>query len=60
MPLSWNEIRHNSIRFAKDWAGVTREESEKQTFWNEFFAAFGIQRRAAAKTKMRAHSQELK
>lgn len=48
MPLSWNEIRHNAIRFAKDWAGVTREESEKQTFWNEFFAAFGINRRAVA------------
>ena len=48
MPLSWNEIRHNAIRFAKDWVGVTREESEKQTFWNEFFAAFGINRRAVA------------
>lgn len=48
MPLSWNEIRHNAIRFARDWAGETREESEKQTFWNEFFAAFGINRRAVA------------
>jgi type I restriction-modification system DNA methylase subunit len=48
MPLSWNEIRHNAIRFSKDWAGVTREESEKQTFWNEFFAVFGIHRRAVA------------
>ena len=48
MPLSWNEIRHNAIRFAKDWAGETREEAEKQTFWNEFFAAFGINRRAVA------------
>ncbi len=48
MPLSWNEIRHNAIRFAKDWAGVTREEAEKQTFWNEFFAVFGIQRRTVA------------
>jgi hypothetical protein len=48
MPLSWNEIRHNAIRFSRDWAGVTREEAEKQTFWNEFFAVFGIQRRAVA------------
>jgi hypothetical protein len=45
MPLSWNEIRHNAIRFARDWSGVTREESEKQTFWNEFFAVFGLNRR---------------
>ena len=48
MPLSWNEIRHNAIRFARDWAGETREEAEKQTFWNEFFVAFGIQRRTVA------------
>lgn len=48
MPLSWNEIRHNAIRFAKEWAGETREEAEKQTFWNEFFAAFGLSRRAVA------------
>ena len=28
MPLSWNEIRHNAIRFTKEWAGETREEAE--------------------------------
>ena len=37
MPLSWNEIRHNAIRFAKDWAGVTREEAEGKSFWDKFF-----------------------
>src|SRR4051794_40585328 len=48
MPISWNEIRHNAIRFAKEWAGESREAAERQTFWNEFFAVFGIKRRTVA------------
>ena len=42
MPLSWNEIRTNAIAFARDWKGETRERAEAGTFWNEFFAVFGI------------------
>jgi len=41
MPISWNEIRHNAIKFSRDWAGVRSERAEKQTFWNEFFEVFG-------------------
>ena len=37
MPLSWNEIRHNAIQFARDWSEAKSESAEKQTFWNEFF-----------------------
>ena len=48
MPLSWNEIRHNAIRFSKEWSSATRESAEKQTFWNEFFAVFGLRRRTVA------------
>lgn len=48
MPLSWNEIRHRAIAFAKEWTGVKRERAEKQTFWNEFFEVFGIRRRVVA------------
>jgi hypothetical protein len=48
MPLSWNEIRQNAIRFARDWAGARSESAEKQTFWNEFFEVFGIRRRTVA------------
>ncbi|MCE5268939.1 MAG: hypothetical protein LLG00_13760 [Planctomycetaceae bacterium] len=48
MPLSWNEIRHNAIAFARDWAGATSESAEKQTFWNEFFEVFGVRRRIVA------------
>ena len=48
MPLSWNEIRQNAVTFANDWAGARSEAAEKQTFWNEFFAVFGMRRRAVA------------
>jgi hypothetical protein len=48
MPISWNEIRHNAIRFAHDWAGARSEAAEKQTFWNEFFVVFGLKRRVVA------------
>ena len=46
--LSWNEIRHRSIAFSRDWKGTTSEKSERQTFWNEFFHIFGIKRRTVA------------
>jgi hypothetical protein len=48
MPLSWNEIRHRAITFSKEWTGVKSEQAEKQTFWNEFFNVFGVQRRVVA------------
>ena len=48
MPISWNEIRHNAIKFSREWAGARSESAEKQTFWNEFFPVFGIKRRVVA------------
>lgn len=48
MPLSWTEIRQNAIAFSRDWADETRERAEAQTFWNDFFAVFGVRRRAVA------------
>ena len=53
MPISWNEIRQNAIRFARDWAGAKSESAEKQTFWNEFFEVFGIRRRTVAASRSR-------
>jgi len=46
--LFWSDIRANAQRFAKEWAAVTSERGEAQTFWNEFFAVFGVQRRRVA------------
>lgn len=48
MPLSWNEILQRAIAFSKEWTGVRSEQAEKQTFWNEFFNVFGVQRRTVA------------
>lgn len=48
MPISWNEIRHNAVAFSQSWAGVSSERAEAKTFWDEFFAVFGIKRRTVA------------
>lgn len=48
MPLSWNEIRSNSIEFAKEWANESRENAEAKTFWDQFFSIFGLNRRVIA------------
>ncbi len=45
MPLSWNEIKSRSIAFSKNWEGETSERAEAQSFWNDFFAIFGLNRR---------------
>ncbi len=46
--LSWNEIRQRAITFSRDWATATREQADKQSFWNDFFLVFGIPRRTVA------------
>lgn len=54
--LSWNEIRQNAIRFSREWSGETEERAEAQTFWNEFFAVFGMKRRQVASFEERVQS----
>ncbi len=48
MPLSWNEIKSRAIGFSKKWEDETSERAEAQSFWNDFFAIFGIERRRVA------------
>ena len=48
MPLSWNEIRSRAHEFSRRMAGEESERAESQTFWNEFFAVFGIDRKRVA------------
>lgn len=48
MPLSWNEIRDRALNFSSNWKKAKRERSEAQTFWNEFFDVFGIDRKRLA------------
>ena len=46
---NWQEIKSRSIAFAKEWQGEASERAEAQSFWNEFFAIFGIPRRSVAR-----------
>ncbi len=48
MPISWHDIRHNALTFANDWADESSEGAEAKSFWDEFFAVFGIKRRTVA------------
>lgn len=42
--LSWNEIKHRSVEFSKEWEDETSEKAEAQSFWNDFFDVFGVRR----------------
>ncbi|MEI7899109.1 MAG: DNA methyltransferase [bacterium] len=48
MPISWNEIRQNAIRFSREWVDEHREDAEAKSFWDEFFSVFGLRRRLFA------------
>lgn len=43
--LSWNEIQDRATEFASKWAGETYEKGESQSFWGDFLAVYGIDRR---------------
>lgn len=49
MRLSFNEIRARAARFAADYADASYEKGETQTFYNDFFQIFGVQRRSVAR-----------
>ena len=49
MRLSWNEIRARAARFADEWRDAAYEKGETQSFYNEFFEIFGVQRRSVAR-----------
>ncbi len=53
-PPSWNEIRANAQKFSARWADATDENADAQTFWNEFLAIFGVDRRRVATFEARA------
>ncbi|MDR1145224.1 MAG: hypothetical protein LBK71_03700, partial [Verrucomicrobiales bacterium] len=40
--LTWAEIRANAARFADTWKTASRENADKQLFWHELLAAFGL------------------
>jgi len=46
--LTQKEIIDRAFNFVKEWESTTREKSESQSFWNDFFNIFGISRRRVA------------
>ena len=49
MRLSFNEIRTHAANFERTYADATYEKGETQTFYNDFFAIFGVERRSVAR-----------
>ena len=49
MRLSWNEIRIRAAQFTDKWQHETYEKGETQSFYNDFFEVFGVQRRSVAR-----------
>ena len=43
--LGWNEIQKRAIKFVHDWKDAEDERAESQSFLNEFFDIFGVNRR---------------
>ena len=54
MPLSLNEIRERARAFAREWQDEASERAEAQSFWNEFFNVFGVNRRRVAVFEQKA------
>ena len=48
MPISWNEIKNRALTFSREWKGEGSERAESQSFWNGFFAVFGVDRKRVA------------
>ncbi len=46
--LGWTDIRKRATAFSKKWEEAKDERSEAQSFWNDFFAVFGIERQKVA------------
>ena len=48
MTLDWNTIKTRAAQFSATYAQVRNERAEAQSFWNDFFSVFGIERRRVA------------
>lgn len=49
MRLSFNEIRARAANFAASYKDASYEKGETQTFYNDFFQIFGVERRSVAR-----------
>jgi len=53
MTVSTTEARARAQAFANEWAGVTNERQESQSFWEHFFRIFDLERRHFARFENR-------
>lgn len=60
MPLSLNEIKSRALAFSKEWKDETNEDAEAKSFWDGFFAIFGISRRRMAQFEVRVPKEDNK
>jgi hypothetical protein len=56
MRLQWSEIRARAAEFAERHKGAHYEKGETQTFYNEFFDCFGVNRRQVATYEQRVRN----
>lgn len=54
--LTWDVMRARSKEFADDWAKASYEKGETQSFYNDFFAIFGVKRRSVASYEKRVQT----
>ncbi|WP_207792577.1 type IIL restriction-modification enzyme MmeI [Sandarakinorhabdus glacialis] len=54
--LGWDVIAARARDFAAEWATATYEKGDTQTFYNEFFAIFGVKRRTVASYEKRVQT----
>lgn len=48
MLLSWNDIKERAFKFSEKWENAKDERSEAQSFLNDFFDVFGVERKRVA------------
>ena len=53
MRLSWSEIRSRARAFSLEWINAHYEKGETHSFYNDFFAIFGVKRRQVASYEQR-------
>jgi hypothetical protein len=61
MSISWNEIKTRAAAFVNEWkekAPAAREEADAQTFENDFFHIFGVERSKVAIFEQRVKVSE--
>ena len=54
--LTWDVMRDRAKDFAAEWSTATYEKGETQSFYNDFFAIFGVKRRSVASYEKRVQT----